>query len=58
MTVPQMRAEAVEAVEARVVEPAAASARAPVREQAWARLASTASCWNRNQRVSGPGAVH
>ena len=45
MTAPQVLVAAGEAAEARVAELAAASER----EQAWAQLASTASCWNRNQ---------
>ena len=50
MTAPQVPVAAGEVAEARVAElVAAASARAPEREQAWAQLASTASCWNRNQ---------
>ena len=49
MTAPQVLVAAGEAAEAQVAELAAASARAQEREQAWAQLASTASCWNRNQ---------
>ncbi len=58
MTAPQVLVAAGEAAEARVAELASASAWAPEREQVWARLASSVSCWNRNQRVSGPAALH